>query len=62
MRFAPVRHSGYNGRNRNSKSASRKEVWAVSFSLTFWIIMVVIALILATIFTASYNDDKTKGL
>lgn len=34
----------------------------MSFSLTFWIVMVVLALFLVTIFTSSYNDDKTKGL
>lgn len=39
-----------------------KEVRAMSFSLVFWIIMVVLALFLTTIFTSSYNDDKTKGL
>lgn len=31
-------------------------------SLTFWIIMTVFALFLVSILTASYNDDKTKGL
>ncbi len=34
----------------------------MSFSLAFWIVMVVIALLLGAILTSSYNDDKTKGL
>ncbi len=31
-------------------------------SVTFWIIMLVFVLFLTAIFTAGYNDDKTKGL
>ncbi|KHF31960.1 hypothetical protein CM49_05827 [Paenibacillus sp. P1XP2] len=34
----------------------------MSFSLTFWIIALVLAMFLAGILTAAYNDDKTKGL
>lgn len=34
----------------------------MSFSLTFWIIALVLAMFLTGILTASYNDDKTKGL
>ena len=34
----------------------------MSFSLTFWIVILVFAMYLAGILTASYNDDKTKGL
>lgn len=34
----------------------------MSFSLTFWIIAIVLALYLAGILTSSYNDDKTNGL
>ncbi|MDR6722705.1 hypothetical protein J2W91_001153 [Paenibacillus amylolyticus] len=34
----------------------------MSFSLTFWIIAIVLALYMAGILTASYNNDKTKGL
>jgi len=34
----------------------------VSFSLSFWLVMIVIALLLGAILTSSYNDDKTKGL
>jgi hypothetical protein len=33
-----------------------------SFSMVFWIMMLVLSLFLVTIFTSSYNDDKTKGL
>lgn len=28
----------------------------------FWIIMIVFVLFIASIWTSSYNDDKTKGL
>jgi high-affinity Fe2+/Pb2+ permease len=28
----------------------------------FWIIMIVFVLFLVSIWTSSYNDDKTKGL
>ncbi|MGF7046645.1 hypothetical protein J2T13_001143 [Paenibacillus sp. DS2015] len=34
----------------------------MSFSLTFWIIMLVLALFVTGILTSSYNEDKTKGL
>lgn len=34
----------------------------MSFSLTFWIVTLVLLLFLAGILTAAYNDDKTKGL
>ncbi|SIQ69813.1 hypothetical protein SAMN05421578_103430 [Paenibacillus macquariensis] len=34
----------------------------VSFSLTFWIVALVLALFMIGILTSSYNDDKTKGL
>ncbi|MDQ0170827.1 hypothetical protein J2T19_002275 [Paenibacillus tundrae] len=34
----------------------------MSFSLTFWIIAIVLALYMTGILTASYNNDKTKGL
>jgi hypothetical protein len=34
----------------------------VSFSVTFWLIMFVLALVMTAILTAGYNDDKTKGL
>ncbi len=34
----------------------------MSFSLTFWIIAVVLTLFIAGILTSSYNNDKTKGL
>ncbi|CAM3426716.1 hypothetical protein PVOR_27210 [Paenibacillus vortex V453] len=34
----------------------------MSFSLTFWIVMLVFALYMVGIWTSSYNDDKTKGL
>ncbi len=34
----------------------------MSFSLTFWIVALVLALYLVGILTAAYNDDKTKGL
>ena len=34
----------------------------MNFSVAFWLVMVVIALLLGAIFTAAYNDDKTKGL
>ncbi|MBB3129291.1 hypothetical protein FHS19_003966 [Paenibacillus rhizosphaerae] len=34
----------------------------MSFSLTFWICMVVLLMFLVGILTAAYNDDKTKGL
>ncbi|MET3937272.1 hypothetical protein ABIC22_000084 [Paenibacillus sp. PvP094] len=34
----------------------------MSFSLTFWIIAIVLALFMTGIFTAAYNNDKTKGL
>lgn len=30
--------------------------------MTFWLVMVVFALFLGAIMTASYNDDKTRGL
>jgi hypothetical protein len=33
----------------------------MSFSLTFWIIAIVLALFLTGILTSSYNNDKTKG-
>ncbi|GIO86368.1 hypothetical protein J25TS5_33000 [Paenibacillus faecis] len=38
------------------------EVFTLTFSLTFWIITLVFAMFLCGILTASYNDDKTKGL
>jgi len=38
------------------------EVFGLSFSLTFWIIALVLAMFLCGILTAAYNDDKTKGL
>lgn len=31
-------------------------------SLVFWVIMLTLVLFLTAIFTAGYNDDKTKGL
>ncbi|SMF75352.1 hypothetical protein SAMN05661091_1186 [Paenibacillus uliginis N3/975] len=34
----------------------------MSFSLTFWIVTLVLVLYLVGILTASYNEDKTKGL
>jgi hypothetical protein len=34
----------------------------MSISMVFWIIMLVLAMFLVTIFTSSYNDDKTNGL
>lgn len=34
----------------------------MSFSLTFWIVTLVFALYMVGILTASYNEDKTKGL
>ncbi|SDM05998.1 hypothetical protein SAMN05216191_108108 [Paenibacillus jilunlii] len=34
----------------------------MSFSLTFWIIVLVFLLFLAGILTAAYNEDQTKGL
>lgn len=34
----------------------------MSFSLTFWIVTLVLVLYMVGILTASYNDDKTKGL
>lgn len=34
----------------------------MSFSLTFWIVLLVFALYMVGILTAAYNDDKTKGL
>ncbi|SDW27566.1 hypothetical protein SAMN05518848_101880 [Paenibacillus sp. PDC88] len=34
----------------------------MSFSLTFWIVTLVLVLYLGGILTSSYNDDKTKGL
>lgn len=34
----------------------------MSFSLTFWIIMLVFALYTVGILTAAYNEDKTNGL
>lgn len=34
----------------------------VSFSLTFWIVTLVLVLFMTGILTAAYNDDKTKGL
>lgn len=47
------------------KKAISDELWrcaTLSFSLTFWIITLVLALFLCGILTSSYNDDKTKGL
>lgn len=38
------------------------EVSSMSFSLTFWIVTLVLLLFLTGILTAAYNDDKTKGL
>lgn len=37
---------------------------AMLFGMTtdFWIIMLVFVLFLVSIWTSSYNDDKTKGL
>lgn len=29
---------------------------------TFWIVMLVLALFIGSIWTSSYNDDKTNGL
>ncbi len=34
----------------------------MSFSLTFWIIALVLVMFLAGILTAGFNEDKTKGL
>lgn len=34
----------------------------MSFSMVFWIVMLVLAMFLTSILTSSYNDDKTKGL
>lgn len=34
----------------------------MEISLNFVIIMIVLALFLTAMFTASYNEDKTKGL
>ncbi|CAM2973662.1 YjcZ family sporulation protein [Paenibacillus sediminis] len=34
----------------------------MSFSVVFWIILVTFVLFLTGIFTAGYNEDKTKGL
>jgi hypothetical protein len=31
-------------------------------SVTFWLMMITIAMFLTAIFTASYNEDKTRGL
>jgi hypothetical protein len=31
-------------------------------STAFWIVMIVIALLLGSILTAAFEDDKTKGL
>ncbi|SEB95017.1 hypothetical protein SAMN05443246_2455 [Paenibacillus sp. GP183] len=31
-------------------------------SATFWLTMTVFALFIVSMLTASYNDDKTKGL
>lgn len=31
-------------------------------SVTFWLMMVTIAMFLTAMLTAAYNDDKTKGL
>lgn len=31
-------------------------------SITFYLVMSVLLVFLGAIFTASYNDDKTKGL
>jgi uncharacterized BrkB/YihY/UPF0761 family membrane protein len=30
--------------------------------MSFWLVMVVFVLFIGAILTASYNDDKTKGL
>lgn len=34
----------------------------VSFSITFWIITLVLVLFIGSILTAAFKDDKTKGL
>ena len=34
----------------------------MSLSPTFWMIMVVLAMMLTAILTAAFKDDKTKGL
>lgn len=31
-------------------------------SITFWIVMLVLAMFITAMLTSSYNDDKTKGL
>lgn len=34
----------------------------MTFSLTFWIVILVFLMFLTGILTAAYNEDKTKGL
>jgi general stress protein CsbA len=34
----------------------------MSFSLTFWIVTLVLVMFVTGILTAAYNEDKTKGL
>ncbi len=41
-----------------------KDAWeeVYEMSATFWIMMVTIAMFLAAMLTAAYNEDKTRGL
>ena len=50
--------SGYN----TDSNVFVQEVSMMSFSLTFWIVTLVLVLFLAGILTSSYNEDKTQGL
>lgn len=49
---------GYNIRNDTMRSGGK----TMSFSITFWLCIVVLALCLVAVLTAAFKDDKTKGL
>jgi hypothetical protein len=43
-------------------AAKAEEFLIFGMSNTFWIVILVLVLFVGSILTASYNDDKTKGL
>ncbi|WP_164472562.1 hypothetical protein [Cohnella candidum] len=45
-----------------AEEAVARSIQFLGMSGKFWILMIVMALFITAIWTASYNDDKTKGL
>jgi hypothetical protein len=43
-------------------AAKAEQIMIFGMSNRFWIVILVMVMFIAAILTASYNDDKTKGL